>query len=198
LQTSVEDALSLVAAQGALVLAVIDEQNLFAGIVTRARLEGVPPQARRSTTVAALVNKNIEALKPGQFLIAALEHLSDYGLQWLPVVTEYRIIGGTGVRDILRSYNNAVEKGVRRTQSLPEDSLLFEVRLGPESKYVGCTLREADLPANTLVVSIQRDTGTIFPMASTRLESGDVLTIMADPALEQQVQRLFDGLSGGA
>jgi hypothetical protein len=33
-------------------------------------------------------------------------------------------------------------------------------------------------------------------MASTRLETGDILTIMADPALEAQVQQLFDGLTG--
>jgi len=39
LPASVDDALSLIAAHGALVLAVIDDKNLFAGIVTRARLE---------------------------------------------------------------------------------------------------------------------------------------------------------------
>jgi NhaP-type Na+/H+ and K+/H+ antiporter len=73
---------------------------------------------------------------------------------------------------------------------------LFEIRQRPDSKYVGCTLREADLPPNTLVVSIQRDTDTIFPMAATRLEAGDVLTILADPALEAQVRELFDGWTG--
>lgn len=196
LQANVDAALSLAAAQGALVLAVIDEQNLFAGVVTRARLESVAPEARGMTTVSGLVNKTIEPLKPGQFLVEALEYLSDGGLQWLPVVTEYRIVGGLGVRDILRTYNSAAERGVRRTQSLPEESLLLEIRLRPDSKYVGCSLREANLPANTLVVSIQRDTDTIFPMASTQLESGDVLTILADPALEGRVQELFDGLTG--
>jgi CIC family chloride channel protein len=193
---TVQEALSLLAEQGARVLAAIDDQNLFAGVLTRARLEAVSHDVRTSTSVSDLVNHTVAPLRPTEFLVGALEHLSDCGLQWLPVVTEHRIVGGLGVRDILRAYNSAVELGFRRVQSLPEGSSLFELHLRAESKYAGCSLREADLPQNMLIVSIKRGDDTIFPTASTRLEPDDTLTIMADPAVETQVHELFEGLAG--
>jgi Trk K+ transport system NAD-binding subunit len=53
-------------------------------------------------------------------------------------------------------------------------------------------LSEAGLPRKVLVASVRRDGETIFPSASTRLEVGDVLTVLADPAHEEALRQFFD------
>jgi Trk K+ transport system NAD-binding subunit len=43
-----------------------------------------------------------------------------------------------------------------------------------------------------LVVAIRRAGQTIFPTPDTRLESRDVLTVVADPAREAALKAFFD------
>ena len=73
-------------------------------------------------------------------------------------------------------------------QSLPEDTSVFEVVLQSDSPIVGQPLASAGFPRKTLVVAIRRDGETIFPTARSRLEAGDVLTILADPGSEAMLQ----------
>ncbi|MEJ2247969.1 MAG: TrkA C-terminal domain-containing protein [Acidobacteriota bacterium] len=67
---------------------------------------------------------------------------------------------------------------------MPGEIAVFEVKLDPSSPVVGKLLREAHFPADTLVVSIMRQSNTIFPHADTQLEAGDIIVVMADPTSE--------------
>jgi hypothetical protein len=80
----------------------------------------------------------------------------------------------------------------RRGRSLPEDTSVFEVKLADNSPVIGSSLREANLPPSVLVVAIHRAGATIFPRADSRLEAGDVLTVVADPTREAELREFFD------
>jgi len=43
-------------------------------------------------------------------LEAALERLIEYGVPWLPVVSDQEIVGGLGARDALREYHAAATR----------------------------------------------------------------------------------------
>jgi CBS domain-containing protein len=139
-----------------------------------------------------MLPSTIEPLTPEQSLDDALEHLADHGVPWLPVVVGDKLVGGLGVRDAVGTYKNTLPRSTRRTRALPEETSLFDVQLRVGSPVTGRTLREAALPGSLLVVAIRRDAETIFPNANTRLEAGDVLTVVADPAREAGLKKFFD------
>jgi chloride channel protein, CIC family len=192
---SIRDALTVLAEQAVLVLCVVDEAGRFAGVITRAQLESTPEHERATARVRSLLPSTIEPLTPEQPLDDALENLADYGLPWLPVVVGNKPVGGLGVRDAVGTYKNTLPRSARRTRALPEETSLFDVQLRVGSPVTGRTLREAALPGSLLVVAIRRDGETIFPSASTRLEAGDVLTVVADPAAETGLKKFFDPAS---
>ena len=188
----IRDALTVLAQQAALVLCVVDERGRFAGVLTRAQLENTPQLERLTARVQSLLPSTIEPLGPEQSLDDALEHLADHGVPWLPVVLGDKPVGGLGVRDAVGTYKNTLPRSTRRTRALPEETSLFDVQLRVGTPATGRTLREAGLPASLLIVAIRREGETIFPSGSTRLEAGDVLTVVADPAREGGIKKFFD------
>jgi hypothetical protein len=58
----------------------------------------------------------------------------------------------------------------------------------------GKALRDAGLPQNTLVVSIMRESETVFPHGDTSLRPGDTVIIMADPASERALREFLGDL----
>jgi signal-transduction protein with cAMP-binding, CBS, and nucleotidyltransferase domain len=189
---SVAEASALLLEQGAMSLAVVDQRNRFVGLITRDSLRGRAERDGVSARLGTLVSTSLEPLSPSDSLDTALEQLADRGLPWLPVVTDGRIVGGLSARDALRTYKATLGRSMRRTQGLPEETSLFEVRLETGSPLVHRTLREAGLPKQTLVVAIRREAETLFPSASTELLPDDVLLILSSPAGEAQLKAFLE------
>jgi CBS domain-containing protein len=168
-------------------LALLDESGNFAGVVTSQRLYEMSPELKVNTPLIKLVPKDPLVLNPEDHVDAALEQLTARGISWAPVVESGRLLGRLTVKDAIATYRNTLERSIRRTSELPGTSALFEVKISPSSLLAGKTLRDAHFPPDTLVVSITRKGGTIFPHADTRLEPDDVVTVMADPASEPEL-----------
>ena len=189
---SIRKAQTVIAEQSAMVVCVVDERDRFAGVVTRAQLEATPRADGATVRLGSLLPSSIDPLTPEQSLDDALQHLADRGVPWLPVVVSDHVVGGLGVRDAVRTYKNTLPRSVRRTRALPEETSLFDVQLRASSPVAGRTLRDAALPGSLLVVAIRRDGETIFPNANTRLQAGDVLTVVAEAARETGLKQVFD------
>jgi chloride channel protein, CIC family len=194
---SVGDALALLQEQGAASLAVLDGRNRFTGLVTRDALRRVEQRNGAPALVGALASPALEPLSPADTLDTALEDLAEHGLPWLPVVAEGRVVGGLSARDALRTYKATLGRSVRRTQGLPEQTSVFEVKLRTGSPLIHRTLREAGLPKQTLVIAIVRDMETLFPTASTELLPDDVLMVMASAAVEEQLKAFLEPVGTG-
>lgn len=138
-------------------------------------------------------DENGVALDPDQSLDSALELLVEGGTPAVPVVDQGVVVGQITHRDIVTTYKAMLARGVRRARSLPEETALFEVRLGPSSPLVGRTLRDGCLPRGTLVVSIIRSGETIFPSATTELAAGDVVMVVAGPESEADLRTFLAG-----
>lgn len=139
------------------------------------------------STVGA--NESAVVLEPDQTLDVALDKLAEAGSSQAIVMEGDRVVGQLQVRDVMRTYKANLERSVRRAQALSAESTMFQARLDTSSPLAGRSLQQANLPRDTLVVSITRDGETLFPRANTQLQSGDVVLIMADrrsePALRQ-------------
>ena len=122
---------------------------------------------------------------PDERMDVALEQLTARGLSWAPVMDTGRVVGKLTVKDAIATYRHTLERSIRRTNSLPGSTTLFEAQLKASSAIAGKTLREAGFPPNTLVVSIMRQAETVFPNGDTRLAPGDTVVVMSDPASEK-------------
>ncbi len=175
---------------------VVDERGDYVGLVSSLQIASVPAAARASTPIQAVVDGTVLTLGPDETLDVALEQLADRGRTWAPVVDQNQLIGCLHVRDVVTTYKATLERSVRRASALPAGTALLEWRVGATSPLAGRTLAEADLPYNTLVVSITRDGEIIFPRGATRLEAGDVALLMADPADEPALRAFLESSIG--
>ncbi len=173
---------------------LLDDRGAFAGVVTARQLEQLPPEQMASATIDKVIVRDPVVLDPEERMDVALEQLTARGLSWAPVVESGNLLGKLTVKDAIATYRNTLERSIRRTNSLPGNTTLFEAQLKPSSPLSGKTLRDAGLPPNTLVVSVMRQTEAVFPHGDTRLKPGDTVVIMADPASERALREFLGDL----
>ena len=97
-------------------------------------------------------------------------------------------IGFVRQSNLARAYYQAVqhhrqleeEEEARRLRALTGQEIV-EVRVRSSCPLVGRTLREVQLPKESIVVAIRRRGKTVFPHGDMRLEAGD--TVVANVAL---------------
>jgi CIC family chloride channel protein len=130
----------------------------------------------------------VPTVRPDQPLDATLELLTEHGASEAAVVEQGQPIGRVTVRDIVTSYKAALARGVRRAQALRPNTVMLEVTVDPASPLVGHELRSVRFPGETLVVAILRSGETVFPRAATRLEAGDVVSVMTSPGNEARLR----------
>jgi len=176
------------------VLVFLDESGNFSGVATARLLHKVPPDKTGVTPISKLRDEEAVILDPEEHMDTALEQLTTRGSSWAPVVESGRLLGKLTVKDAIATYRNTLERSIHRTTELPGDTSVFEAKLNPSSSVVGKLLREAHFPADTLVVSIMRQSNTIFPHADTRLEAEDIIVVMADPTSENELHTFLGNM----
>lgn len=105
------------------------------------------------------------------------------------------VVGRMTYRDALTAYRTMLEQGLQRAEGLPVTSMLMEFIIGPASPLADMTLREAALPADTLVAAVGRNGDILFPQADTALRVGDTITILGKPERADQLLALMQGRS---
>jgi CIC family chloride channel protein len=191
--TPVQEAAATLDRDGAAGLIVLDEQGELYGVLTRAQIQQIPAAQQGTLAVRAVATTDVLTVTPDQTLDTAMGQLAERSVSWAPVVEGRRVLGRVRVRDIMQTYKATLGRSVRRATALPLETVLFEARLGAASPLAGRTLREAGLPPKTLVVSVGHEGEVIFPRATTRLEVGDVVQIMAEPESEQALRTFLEG-----
>ena len=93
----------------------------------------------------------------------------------------------------MSAYKLMLQRGVRRARAMPSSSLIVEGTVRRESPLAGAALRDANLPPETLVVSITRARETIFPTAETVLCAGDIVAAVTPPESRSAVHAMLAG-----
>ncbi len=171
----------------------------LAGVATLADVRRVPEAAREQTAVSAVMTRDPVAVRASEPLDAVLEQLTKAGIRWAPVLeagahgAPARPIGVASVASIMETYRRAVAQGTRRMRSLVEGTVLVEVAVTPESRLAGKQLKQLQLPAQTLIVSIRRRGALVFPRGETELRAGDAVTFLTNPTVETQLRAYLAG-----
>lgn len=121
----------------------------------------------------------------------ALGALSDHRLGWVPVLDGDRLMGILGVRDIMAAYRGALAGNVRQVRGLAAGGVLLEGQVVVGSPLVGRSLAQAELPADLVLVAIERQGGLIVPRGEVRFEVGDRVSLFGAPGAEVEARALF-------
>lgn len=174
---------------------VIDQAGNLVGVLTMADIERIPREERAQRFVNEAMHNDVLTFYPGDTLDEALEGLSTRRVSWAPVIDaegltgDRSVLGLISVADIVHLYRETVAKDVRRMRGLVEGTVMLETTIEPGMHLARVALREAQLPPETLVVSIRRSGELLFPRGSSVIEPGDVVTFMVSIKAEEQLHR---------
>jgi H+/Cl- antiporter ClcA len=162
----------------------------FAGVVSAAALDGADPGA----PVAAVNDPTWGAVQQAAALDVALESLGEVPDQWAPVLdTGQRVVGIVTVGDVVRGYRHALASSLGLMSRLTGRTTVVEATVASHSPAASRPLRDADLPPGTIVVTVERRGGLLFPDAATTLEPGDVVSALARAQGAGELRRLLEG-----
>src|SRR5579875_1873662 len=176
---------------------VLDADGNLLGVLTLADIRRVA-EAEREKRCVEVMNRDVLVAQPGETLDAVLEQLTGHRIGWMPVVEEgaatigRRLIGRISAQEIVRVYRGTLAKGSRRMRGLVEGTVMLEAEIKPGTWLAGRKLREAQLPPESLVVSIRRQNELLFPRGSTVIEAGDLVTFLVSPVGEERLKAYLE------
>lgn len=171
---------------------ILDERQRLWGLMTitdldRA-LEREIPSDRPVTTIAT-PRSRLVVTYPDETIGMALDRMGPRGFGRLPVVSRDdpdELLGVVGRSSIIQAYHVAVSRQQNAQQQMARarlhmqgDARFVEVVLDVHDGPVGRSVQEIipHLPADCILVSLQRDGRTILPHGSTRFQAGDLITL---------------------
>jgi len=97
-------------------------------------------------------------------------------------------------------YRAIVRPSIVDFMRVGDEAEVFEIEVAEGAPIAGLTLAEEDvLPANSLVVAVERDGGgdPITPRGGTRIEAGDLVTVYSATGATPEVLGVFEAGDGG-
>jgi CIC family chloride channel protein len=172
-------------------LPVADSQGYLAGVLTRTDLEQAQLNTVPSQPVDSIMNHAPVAIAITEGLDRVLELLAEHQVSWLPVIEDEakrRLVGAVSAADVVKAYQAALNQGVRSLGAVVSGMHLTEISINPQTVASGHTLRELNLPEDTLIISIHRRGELLIPRGTTRLEEGDLITVLTGSSHQKLVE----------
>lgn len=199
--TSVERLAQRFAEAADTVATVHDERGAFLGIVTVADVEQRLAVGEVSVTARDLAHRDFLRLHPDHTIHDALTRPESAETDSLVVVSRSepnRVLGVVTRRDMLRVYTQLArtqDEGSRRSRLASllsgSDTVVIAHLVERSSWLPGRRLSEVALPPGCLVVSIRRKNQTLIPRGQVKLESGDLLVVLALRTAADHVRKLL-------
>jgi CIC family chloride channel protein len=173
---------------------VVDTHGNLQGVLTLADIQRVPLPEREQRHVKDILHRDALIVSPDDTLDEALEVLTSNHVSWAPVVdveaslSGQHVIGTLPAASIIKLYRQTLAQDSRRMRGLVDGTVMVETSIKPEMQLANVPLREAQLPAECLVVSLRRDDELLFPRGSMVILPGDVVTFLVNPRGEERLQ----------
>ncbi len=186
---------------GDTVATVHDERGAFLGIVTVADVQQRLAIGETSVTARELAHRDFLRLHPEHTIHDALTRPETAETDSLVIVSRSepdRVLGVVTRRDMLRIYTQLArtqEEGARRSRLASllsgSDTVVITHLVERTSWLAGRRLSEIPLPPGCLVVSIRRRNRTLIPRGQVKVESGDLLVVLALHTAADHVRTLL-------
>lgn len=194
-ETSVDAAAALLARLEARGLPVATTDGRLVGMVGPGALAAVPEPARTTIHLAAVMTAPPEPLRTDMPLDAALDAIAEQAVPWLPVVdAQERVAGTLSTLRLARTYRRAAAQGLRPAARAVPGTYIFQLHVTPASPLTLGPLRSVSLPPETLVASVLRHGEVFVPHVATRIQAGDLVTIVTTAADAKRMEQVLAGI----
>jgi CIC family chloride channel protein len=171
---------------------VVDKEGYYLGAVSRPALEDAADEDPEAEATSVL-DSTATTISDGARMDVALEALTQAGGHWVTVTANRRVVGILAISDVIRGYQQMLLANAGQIAEVSENALSLEERVGGDSRLAGRTLAEVAMPSGSIVISIQRGEHMIFASGSTRLEQGDLVSVLASPDSAEETRQLIRG-----
>jgi CIC family chloride channel protein len=185
---------------------VLNEDGSLYGVVS---LEDYRRAAGQSTENAGMLKvgdiatRDVISVFPDESVGTALRRMSPRDISRLPVVARddpRKLVGVIRRNDIVRAYEVGavrLEEARQRAEQLSAVSdtrtRFIEIILMPDSSAVDKTIAELGLPRSAVLVTIRRRRDLLIPRGDTKLQAGDVVTLLCERQFCNQVEAILLG-----
>ena len=180
--------------------AVVDEDGRLVGMLGMRDLEQAVLEGRLEGRVAGdIMTTAIVTCFPGETLGEAFRRFDGWDVFQIPVVEPEepgKLLGMLRRSEMLWAFKQLSDEHNRLLERLDSDgaelrssSVYLELPVRPEHRGV-ChkQIRELDLPDFALVALLRRGDRVVVPRGFTRIEPGDVLTLISTPQHEKDLE----------
>jgi CIC family chloride channel protein len=156
---------------------VVDGEGRFRGTVTLDNLRKAGHDSSRA--VAGLVDSAEPTVATSATLDMAVDALTTAPQRWVPVLDSNRTVQGTlATSDIVRGYRIGLLASLRQLDGDGETAGTHDEELSATSRLAGRRLRDAALPDDVIITTIQRGKDLVVPDGDTVLQAGDHLVLI--------------------
>jgi CIC family chloride channel protein len=179
---------------------VLDAQERLAGIVSVTDLEQAIVEGEMSgRTVADVMTRAVVTCTPEEPLRHAFRRFTERDVYQIPVLDPQdggKVAGVLRRTEMMWAYKELADEHQRlvdRSGALPSDSRFesvhVELHVAPDHREV-CdrAVRDIRVPEHALIALLRRGDRVVVPRGFTRVESGDVLTLITTRQHEQELR----------
>ncbi len=179
---------------------VQDGQGQSLGIVSVTDLErAIVEGDLKERTVADIMTTALVTCAPGETLRSAFRHFTERDVYQIPVVNpaEPRTVLGVLRRtELMWAYKELAaehEKLLQRTDAIPPESRFASVHVEmqvsrAQADLCGRVVRDVSLPEHALIALLRRGDRVVVPRGFTKIEPGDVLTLITTREFERELR----------
>ena len=195
--TALEELALAISRSRGTVLAVTNDEGRFQGLISATDVTAALERTDEKISARDLAVVSPLRVYPDDQLGQVVDMMTDNDVRQLPVVArwdERRLLGMISQRDVLKQ---VARRAPRRQGRRPPPvrrligATQIEMTVDRDSVLVGRELAEIPLPGGAVVTIIHRAGAVVIPRGPVVLESGDQLTILAEPTAEAAVRRLL-------
>lgn len=187
-------------------VAVTDEKGRLVGIVTMRDLQAAfERNPNPDLRVKDIMTQSPFTAYPFETVWTALNRMGAADIGRLPVVdaSTGELVGIFRRQNIVQAYNQSITRRAeeqREVEHLRLQTLtgahVIEIHVEEKALLAGKRLSEILWPADSVIAAIQRGGKLIVPHGHTTINPGDVLTIVAEPEADRDIEEIASAVRG--
>ena len=111
---------------------------------------------------------------------------------WVPVLDgDMRVVGTLATTDLVHGWRLAMRGAIRRLGHASRETVLVEQAIEADAPAAGELVGDLSWPRGSVLVAVHRGNGLAYPRPDTRLQAGDVVSVLARRGDEATVHRIL-------
>ena len=173
---------------------VVTPEGAFLGSVQTPRLAALV-EGGVSDPVGRHADAEAMTVPVDAMLDAGVDAVASSRGGWVPVLDgQMHVVGTLSTTDLVLGWRLAMRGAIRRLGRTSQTTVLVEETIRADAAADGATVAELSWPGGSVLVAVHRGNALAYPRPDTRLQAGDVVSVLARRGDEIDVAALLTGV----